>query len=60
MGGNRLEYDGNFCTQSADLTTVKILMTVNHVISTADARFTTIEPLQLQSLVLFDVHDNGM
>ena len=40
VGGDRLEYDGNIRTPTADLTTVKILL--NSTISTKEAKFMTI------------------
>jgi hypothetical protein len=41
VGGNRITYDGNVSTPTADLTTVKTLF--NSVLSTPDARFMTID-----------------
>ena len=41
VGGDRLEFDGNIITPTADLTTVKILL--NSTISTKDARFMTMD-----------------
>ena len=40
-GGDRVYYDGNTSTKTADLTTVKIL--VNSVISTENGRFVTVD-----------------
>jgi hypothetical protein len=39
VGGNRIDYDGDVSTKTADLTTIKILL--NSVISTPNARFMT-------------------
>jgi hypothetical protein len=41
VGGNRIVYDGNVSTPTADLTTVKTLL--NSVLSTPSARFMTID-----------------
>jgi hypothetical protein len=41
VGGDRIQYDGDVSTKTADLTTVKILL--NSVISTPDARFMTVD-----------------
>ena len=41
VGGNRITYDGNVSTPTADLTTVKTLL--NSVLSTPQARFMTID-----------------
>jgi Reverse transcriptase (RNA-dependent DNA polymerase) len=41
VGGDRVEYEGDVSTKSADLATVKLLL--NSVISTRNARFATID-----------------
>jgi hypothetical protein len=41
MGGDRIQYNGNVSTPTADLTTVKLL--INSVISTPGARYMTID-----------------
>ena len=41
VGGDRLEYNGNICTPTADLTTVKIIL--NSTISTKEAKFITMD-----------------
>ena len=41
MGGDRIQYDGNVSTPTADLTTVKVLLI--SVLSTTNAKFMTID-----------------
>jgi hypothetical protein len=45
VGGDRIDYPGKFATKAADLVTVKILL--NSVISTPDAKFMTMDMLEL-------------